>query len=126
MRFSCSSTRINVVRLVSSFRREAPTYVQAERKAAQNITRGIFNRASQRQLNGFTFCCAIFRNAANVTFHRRLGAHAVEQHKFLAVLLNDATAALFVARQHAAKHDEIGTAAKGFAHIARRGAATSR
>ena len=59
-----------------------------------------------------------------MTFHRRLGAHAVEQHKFLAVLLNDATAALFVARQHAAKHDEIGTAAKGFCDIARRGAAT--
>ena len=29
-----------------------------------------------------------------------------------------------MARQHAAKHDEIGTAAKGFRHIARRGAAT--
>src|SRR5699024_10567148 len=42
MRFSCSCTRINVVRLVSSFRREAPTYVQAERRPPK-ISRAVFS-----------------------------------------------------------------------------------
>ena len=37
MRFSCSCTRINVVRLVSSFRREAPTYVQVFRVLTYEI-----------------------------------------------------------------------------------------
>ena len=100
------------------------TYIGAGRtQAAKNITSGIVYRTTQRQLNGFAFRRAVFRHTAHVTRHRRLGAHAIEQHEFLAVLFDNGATALFVACQHAAKHHEIGAAAKSFRHIPRHGAA---
>jgi hypothetical protein len=113
-RFSCSCTRIKVVRLVSSF---SVKHLRRCRRNAgrQNIARGVFNRAAQRQLNGFAFSRTVLRYAANVTGHRRLRAHAVEQHEFFAVFFNHGTAALFVTGQHTAKHHEIAPPPKALA-----------
>jgi hypothetical protein len=84
-------------------------------QAAEDIASGVLYRSTQRQLNGFAFRRAILRNAANVARHRRFGAHAVEQHEFLAVFFNDGTAALFMAGQHTASITKSAPPPKAFA-----------
>ena len=55
--------------------------------------------------------------------HGRGGGHAVEQFELAAGPLDDLTAGLVVAGQHAAQHDEVGAGAERLGHVTGAGAA---
>ncbi len=91
--------------------------------AAQNVAHGILDRTAVGQQHGFTLGGAVFGNAAGMFVHGAGGAHAVELHEGFAVYIDDLATALFVGCQHAAQHDEVGTAAERFGDVARAGTA---
>ncbi len=133
---SCAVTRMNVVRLLISFKDLAPgqivtnfkdtkelrherTNVSARRaNSTQDLLNGVFDCSPVRNVRALALARAVPSNTAAIFFHGHIAAHAVKLPEMIAINDHVVAAPFSVTSKHTTQHDEISSSTKCLGHVA--------